>query len=105
MKRDYPVPSEMSAEARATLIEPRVTTLETASAEPVVEWLYRGPRWLPTGHAQTIVPALFARLPAVAYRRERWTTPDGDFIDLDWLADDSSTDSARGELAKAPLFV
>ncbi|WDD95168.1 hydrolase [Burkholderia sp. FERM BP-3421] len=47
---------------------------------------YRAPRWLPTSHAQTIVPALFARRPEVAYRRERWDTPDGDFIDLDWLA-------------------
>ncbi|MGI4985489.1 MAG: YheT family hydrolase [Janthinobacterium lividum] len=49
---------------------------------------YVAPSWLPGGHLQTIVPALFARLPAVAYRRERWDTPDGDFIDLDWLAED-----------------
>jgi predicted alpha/beta-fold hydrolase len=47
---------------------------------------YRAPRWLPYGHAQTIVPALFARKPALVFRRERWTTPDADFIDLDWLA-------------------
>ena len=53
---------------------------------------YVAPWWLPGGHAQTIWPALWSRpaLPtertaAVAYRRERWDTPDGDFIDLDWL--------------------
>ena len=47
---------------------------------------YRAPFWLPNPHLQTIVPALFARKPPVTYRRERWDTPDGDFIDLDWLA-------------------
>lgn len=53
---------------------------------------YVAPWWLPGGHAQTIWPALWARhahpaprVGTVAYRRERWTTPDGDFIDLDWL--------------------
>lgn len=45
---------------------------------------YRAPRWLPGGHAQTIWPlTIKGRLPE--YRRERWTTPDHDFIDLDWL--------------------
>ena len=48
------------------------------------------PRWLPGGHAQTIWPALFSRRrppgPALALQRERWTTPDGDFIDVDLLA-------------------
>jgi len=47
--------------------------------------LYRAPFWLPNRHLQTIVPALFMRKPVPAYRRERWDTPDGDFIDLDWL--------------------
>jgi predicted alpha/beta-fold hydrolase len=46
---------------------------------------YAAPRWLPGGHAQTIYAALAAPRPAVTYRRERWDTPDGDFIDLDWL--------------------
>ncbi len=46
---------------------------------------YTAPLWLPGAHAQTIWPALIApRLP-VAYRRERWDTPDGDFIDVDWV--------------------
>jgi len=44
---------------------------------------YEAPWWLPGGHLQTILPAL-APGPRVAWRRERWDTPDGDFIDLDW---------------------
>ncbi len=44
---------------------------------------YFAPRWLPSGHLQTIVPAKFGRLPAVRFERERWATPDGDFVDLD----------------------
>ena len=46
---------------------------------------YAAPWWLPGGHAQTIYASLFAPRPGVAFRRERWDTPDGDFIDLDWL--------------------
>jgi predicted alpha/beta-fold hydrolase len=47
---------------------------------------YRAPAWLPGGHAQTIWPALVSRRfsgVAPRYTRERWTTPDGDFIDVD----------------------
>jgi uncharacterized protein len=49
---------------------------------------YRAPRWLPGGNLQTIWPALYARRffgPKPEYRRERWVTPDNDFVDLDWL--------------------
>ena len=46
---------------------------------------YPAPRWLPNGHWQTIYPAKCLRLPVPAYRRERWTTPDRDFIDLDFI--------------------
>ncbi len=51
---------------------------------------YRSPWWLPGGNAQTIWPALLSRrhLPGrpipVHYRRERWATPDGDFVDVDF---------------------
>jgi predicted alpha/beta-fold hydrolase len=48
---------------------------------------YRAPRWLIGGNAQTIWPALFSRRHSgtvPAYQRERWTTPDGDFIDVDF---------------------
>jgi uncharacterized protein len=47
---------------------------------------YRAPWWLPGGHAQTIWPALVSRNHSGAtprYVRERWDTPDGDFIDVD----------------------
>jgi predicted alpha/beta-fold hydrolase len=45
---------------------------------------YRPAWWLRNGHAQTIYAALLAPRPRVRYRRERWDTPDGDFIELDW---------------------
>lgn len=45
---------------------------------------YRAPRWLPGGHLQTIWP-LLRQAPLPAYRRQRWETPDTDFIDLDWV--------------------
>ncbi len=48
------------------------------------ELRYQAPGWLPGGHAQTIWPLLI-KGPLPRYRRERWDTPDGDFIDLDWL--------------------
>jgi len=47
---------------------------------------YRSPPWLPGGHLQTIWPALLSRRylgPKPVYSRERWTTPDGDFVDVD----------------------
>jgi predicted alpha/beta-fold hydrolase len=58
---------------------------------------YHSPWWLPGGNAQTIAPALLSRCglgEAIAYRRERWTTPDSDFIDLDF-ADNAGPDSPR----------
>ena len=51
---------------------------------------YAAPWWLPGGNLQTIWPALYAkRFAGLAprYRRERWTTPDQDFVDVDWLQD------------------
>jgi predicted alpha/beta-fold hydrolase len=50
---------------------------------------YLAPWWLPGGNLQTIWPALYAKRyfgEHPQYRRERWTTPDGDFVDVDWLA-------------------
>ncbi|TFZ07006.1 alpha/beta fold hydrolase [Ramlibacter henchirensis] len=61
---------------------------------------YAAPWWLPGGNLQTIWAALFARRGVGAppeYRRERWSTPDGDFVDLDW----STCEAPAG----APLLV
>jgi len=46
---------------------------------------YTAPSWLPGGHLQTIYPAKCIPKPKVTYRRERWPTPDGDFIDVDFV--------------------
>lgn len=59
---------------------------------------YRAPVWMPGGNVQTIWPALFGRRhhgPPPTFRRERWTTPDGDFVDADF----------QGEDTNAPLLV
>jgi len=64
----------------------------------VLDANYRAPFWLPGAHIQTIVPALFARLPSPTYRRERWDTPDGDFIEVDWV-------DGKNAGPNAPLFV
>jgi len=47
---------------------------------------YRAPWWLPGGHLQTILPALLPA-PRVRYTRERWETPDRDFVDVDCAGD------------------
>jgi predicted alpha/beta-fold hydrolase len=47
---------------------------------------YLAPAWLPGGHLQTIWSALCARKrhhSAKPLQRERWITPDGDFMDVD----------------------
>ena len=49
---------------------------------------YEAPAWLPGGNLQTIWPALYGQRvfgPHPQYRRERWDTPDGDFVDVDFL--------------------
>lgn len=62
---------------------------------------YRAPRWLPGGHAQTIYPSLLPRR-AIAYRRERVDTPDGDFWDLDWQ---DPPVAAGGTIAPVPTVI
>jgi predicted alpha/beta-fold hydrolase len=73
---------------------------------------YPAPSWLPGGHAQTIYPLLI-KSPSPGYRRERWQTPDDDFIDLDWsdprppcLAPEITTTAATNAAPNsAPLLV
>ncbi len=44
---------------------------------------YRAPRWFANAHLHTIYGSALAKKAPVAYRRERWETPDGDFVDTD----------------------
>jgi len=46
---------------------------------------YKRPRYLCNPHLETIWPSLFRRVEQPSYRRERITTTDDDFLDLDWL--------------------
>jgi uncharacterized protein len=68
----------MSAKPLASKYLHSARVVETAAG-------YRAPWWLPGGHVQTIYARWLARSYAVSYRRERWETPDLDFIDLDWV--------------------
>jgi hypothetical protein len=65
---------------------------------PLIASTYRAPRWLPGAHLQTIAPARLMPLPRVVYRRERWDTPDADFIDVDFALPEP-------ERAGAPVLV
>ena len=67
---------------------------------------YTAPRWLPGGQLQTIWPALcsrrgFGRAPS--YLRQRWDTPDGDLIDVDFLKREPAADGMA--LARPMLVV
>lgn len=67
---------------------------------------YQAPWWLPGGNLQTIWPALYSkrvRGERPTYRRERWNTPDHDFVDVDWL-DTHDTHDAEW-MANRPLLV
>lgn len=61
---------------------------------------YSAPWWLPGGNLQTIWAALRAQRflgPRPVFRRERWATPDNDFVDVDFAQDEGAAD--------APLLV
>lgn len=52
---------------------------------PVVKnSLYKAPICFTNNHLQTVFPTLFRRVKEVIYKRERITTPDNDFLDLDY---------------------
>jgi len=93
-----PARAKLSALARETPITHH-PLLITRHAAP-----YQAPLWLPGGHAQTIYAALLMPRPRVAWRRERWDTPDGDFIDLDWI-DHQLQDSSFKFQGAPPLVV
>ncbi|MDX1628013.1 MAG: alpha/beta fold hydrolase [Fulvivirga sp.] len=52
---------------------------------------YKRPKILFSGHLETIYPALFRKVKDITYKRERIHTPDGDFLDLDWVKNGSKS--------------
>jgi predicted alpha/beta-fold hydrolase len=80
------------------------TPLSLSPPQSTLQFDHRAPSWLPGGHLQTIWAARLARThegPDPAFRRERWDTPDGDFIDVDF-AWETATGATGPE---APLLV
>jgi hypothetical protein len=51
---------------------------------------YRPPLFLWNSHVHTLYASLYRKPLAVPYQRERWVTPDADFIDVDLLDNDSN---------------
>jgi hypothetical protein len=69
---------------------------------------FRAPAWLPGGNLQTIWAARVSRhhlrgfVPR--FQRERWDTPDGDFIDVDVLQSPAATNPAPAAQPHLVLF-
>ena len=55
-----------------------MSLIKNSSYRPALEFLKNG-------HIQTIWPSLFREIKGIQYVRERIDTPDGDFLDLDWM--------------------
>src|SRR6187551_1739228 len=61
---------------------------------------YQAPWWLPGGNLQTIYAALRSQrylAEAPSFRRERWLTPDDDFVDVDFAQHATWASTERSE--------
>jgi len=52
---------------------------------PLIQSDYKPPFYLKNKHLATVVPSTLRKVEGVNYERERIHTPDGDFLDLDWI--------------------
>ena len=83
----------MSARFSASVRASAIRESQDARSESAPFIAYEAPGWLPGGHLQTIYAYYLKQTLNFTYRRERWETPDCDFIDLDWM--DASSDDSR----------
>ncbi|MBT1710075.1 alpha/beta fold hydrolase [Fulvivirgaceae bacterium PWU5] len=65
---------------------------------------YDPPFFLFNRHLETIFPALMRSVELPPYTRERIETPDGDFLDLDWLSR-SRQIGGTGDVGMRPLLI
>lgn len=77
--------------------EDRASALRSAGAAPRLPpppRPFRPPAWLRNPHLQTLTARLLRPTRDVTFRRERWETPDGDFLDLDFAAAEAGAEAA-----------
>jgi hypothetical protein len=92
MAADTAVATDTTNETDATNAKEAVSAAGAVVRSPA-DMAYRAPIWLPGGNLQTIWAARAARThvgAAPRWLRSRWTTPDGDFIDVDRAAHTSA---------------
>jgi predicted alpha/beta-fold hydrolase len=56
---------------------------------------YTPPKLLFSSHLETIYPSLFRKVRTQPYTRERISTPDDDFLDLDWMKQKAAKNQER----------
>lgn len=66
---------------------------------------FRPPRWLANPHLQTLLAARLRRKDGVSFRRERLTTPDGDFLDVDFADVEGRSWAQLGESTPIVLLL
>ncbi len=66
---------------------------------------FRPRRWLHGAHRQTLTAHFARRKGRLRYRRERWDTPDGDFLDIDFAEVDGATWADLGPTAPVVLVI
>lgn len=78
-----PIPWELG------VLEPLSSCIAGPEAAPLVPTdlrrAYRPSWWLPNPHVRTLWPRFARHVSAVPTRRERWETPDGDFVEVERL--------------------
>ena len=52
---------------------------------PIIKSAYKPPFYLRNRHLSTVLPSVFRKVELKSYTRERITTPDDDFLDIDWI--------------------
>ena len=61
--------------------------------------------WIPGPHLRTLWGKFFRRIPMVPTRRERWDTPDGDFVDLERFEPSAAAGEGEGSAATRPRLL